>query len=128
MLSIHVLLPDFARVNREILQRFAKTPAKDTLLQFSTLNMFGVPKTTMVPLSQLHICRPGLNGGNLAWNRSVKDIPPAPRKWWEGKDLRSFGVSQQGTTSKSVKHAGVPEVWEMWIANLRSQRVAATNR
>lgn len=86
---IHLRIPAFARNSKEMIIRFAKSPPKETQLDFTTMNFFGKPQVARMKIKDIYKARERF--GMVNFVRDAREINEK-RVWWKGKVVRRFGV------------------------------------
>jgi hypothetical protein len=99
---IHLRLPSYARVSREIMFRYSKALPKDAELDITTMNFLGKVQVSRMRVAELYPVKERLGLANYARDTTAIN---ARRAWWKGKVVRQFGV-----------HAGRSKIWggEVW--------------
>ena len=100
---VHLRLPPFARVSREMLLRYSKSLPKDAELDITTMNNVGMPRVSRIKLGDLYSVKERFGIVNLKRDLHGKGIT---RKWWLRKPLRAFGV-HGAMMDRRIKGGGV---------------------
>ncbi|KAI6250376.1 hypothetical protein HI914_01078 [Erysiphe necator] len=111
---IHLRIPNFARNSKEMIMRFAKSPPKDTELDFTTMNFFGKPQVVRIKLKHIQAKRSRF--GMVNFVRDTTEINKN-RAWWKGRAIRQFGVHGK-ETGGFLKG----EVWKLIRINIEKRR------
>ncbi|RKF62269.1 hypothetical protein OnM2_034055 [Erysiphe neolycopersici] len=112
---IHLRIPNYARNSKEMIVRFAKSPPKDTELDFTTMNFFGKPQVVRLKIKDIHASR--LRFGMVNFIRDTTEINKN-RAWWKGKAIRQFGIHGRETGGFL---AG--EVWKLIKINIEKRKI-----
>ncbi|KAM7209406.1 hypothetical protein V8F20_000456 [Naviculisporaceae sp. PSN 640] len=112
--TIHMHLPQFARVSAQNLERFAKGVPPTTRLDISTLSFIAKPRTSSLTVGDLKplVAKDGKKSwrrlGMVNFTRDVSELN-ANRKWWRFRAVGEFGI-QVGGGKKDVKGGGKDKV------------------
>ncbi|KAK4218841.1 hypothetical protein QBC37DRAFT_437121 [Rhypophila decipiens] len=106
--TIHMYIPQFARVSAANLERFAKGVPPATKLEISTLSFIGKPRTSTLTVGDLKPTRK--RWGMVNYERDTT-AANAERKWWRFRAVGEFNI--QGVTEKKLPRSG----WVWRIVN-----------
>ncbi|KAM7194508.1 hypothetical protein V8F33_007218 [Rhypophila sp. PSN 637] len=106
--TIHMYIPQFARVSAANLERFAKGVPPATKLEISTLSFIGKPRTSTLTVGDLKPTRK--RWGMVNYERDTT-AANAERKWWRFRAVGEFNI--QGATEKKLPRSG----WAWRIVN-----------
>lgn len=86
---VHLRLPMYARLSREMLMRYSKNLPKDAEIDITTMNFVGKPRVARMNATDLYAVKERSGLVNFARDTTAVN---AKRRWWMGKAVRQFGV------------------------------------
>lgn len=94
----HINLPTFALRSREQLMKWVQRLPQNTEVQLTTMRISGLPRVSIVALSELRKSNGRLGVANLV--KIPSSIPRPSRPWWKSEDPCLFYVSTERLKSQ----------------------------
>lgn len=110
---IHLRLPNYARMSKEMLTRYLRTLPKNGEMDVTTITLIGRPRVQRYELGDLKAVQPKLlNVANFKSDKLDKTRP-----WWAGKGQRSYAIGE----AKGKSREGW--VWDVVAQAIRENKL-----
>ncbi|CZT04541.1 uncharacterized protein RAG0_10961 [Rhynchosporium agropyri] len=91
---IHLRLPQYAQSSHSLLLRYSKNLPPTAELDITTMNFIGKPRVARMNIGDLKAKKARF--GFAGFERDTQELN-GRRKWWMGKPVRLFGVTNEGS-------------------------------
>lgn len=125
---VHLILPQWARLSKDRLQRYVANLPSNTVLDVTTLRWIW-PRVTRLHLSELYIPETGLSGrmsGAMSLRRNVPQSVIDARRWYDYRPEKGFLVI--GRSGKVAEKFVWPEIMATarkgWLQQQARERAA----